>query len=180
MGVACIGPAGEGRSLIFCIINDKGHAAGQCGFIAVMGIKRLKALLALANHRVPIAETDLQPSRRIWPQVFPFAGTTGYPPHKHDKDKLPVESANEEVYLIKVDPPEGFGFATVYDRGILNEAYRVTNNSVVSIPYGYHPMVSAPGHKFGFIWFMAAERRPWKPQTDPDHAWAQHLGLKMI
>lgn len=106
-------------------------------------------------------------------------GWSGYPPHKHDKDKLPIESANEEVYLIKSEPADGFGFATVYNRKNVDESYRVQNNSIVGIPYGYHPMVSAPGYKFGFIWFMAGKKRPWKPQYDPDHKWAIHLGLKM-
>jgi 5-deoxy-glucuronate isomerase len=107
-------------------------------------------------------------------EAFHYSGRwSGYPPHKHDENKLPKESSNEEIYLIKVEPPEGFGFAAVYDREETDLAYRVTNNSVLSIPHGYHPMVSAPGYKFGFLWFMAGEKRVWKPTLDPDHAWYQ-------
>ena len=42
---ACIGPAGERRSLLSCIINDKGRAAGRSGLGAVMGSKKLKAVV---------------------------------------------------------------------------------------------------------------------------------------
>ncbi|MFW9904242.1 MAG: aldehyde ferredoxin oxidoreductase family protein [Candidatus Thorarchaeota archaeon] len=43
--VACIGPAGENKSLMACIINDKGHALGRGGIGAVMGSKNLKAVV---------------------------------------------------------------------------------------------------------------------------------------
>ena len=118
-------------------------------------------------------------SRIIVGETFHASGGwSGYPPHKHDKNKLPIESANEEVYMIKSEPEEGFGFATVYDGKKTDETYRVFNNSIVGIPYGYHPMVSAPGYKYGFIWFMAGKKRPWRPQYDPSHAWAKTFGLK--
>ena len=100
-----------------------------------------------------------------------FGGWCGFPPHKHDEDNLPTESANEEVYLIKIDPPQGFGLLSVYDGVSLDEVYKVKNNDLIAIPRGYHPMVAAPGYKFGFIWFMAGAKRQWKPVTDPDHAW---------
>jgi aldehyde:ferredoxin oxidoreductase len=42
--IACIGPAGENKSFMACIINDKGHALGRGGLGAVMGSKNLKAI----------------------------------------------------------------------------------------------------------------------------------------
>jgi len=54
--VACIGPAGERRSLLACIINDKGRAAGRSGLGAVMGSKKLKAVVAVGNEKVPVAD----------------------------------------------------------------------------------------------------------------------------
>lgn len=44
--VACIGPAGENRSRVACVMNDKGRAAGRSGVGAVMGAKNLKAVAA--------------------------------------------------------------------------------------------------------------------------------------
>lgn len=56
--VACIGPAGEKLSLVSCIINDKGRAAGRSGLGALMGSKRLKAIAARGNKKTPVADGD--------------------------------------------------------------------------------------------------------------------------
>ncbi len=52
---ACIGPAGELRSRMACIINDGGRAAGRGGVGAVMGSKRLKAIAALGDRKAGYA-----------------------------------------------------------------------------------------------------------------------------
>ncbi len=57
--IACIGPAGEKLSKISAIITSKGKAAGRSGMGAVMGSKKLKAIVALGGKKVPIANTDL-------------------------------------------------------------------------------------------------------------------------
>jgi aldehyde:ferredoxin oxidoreductase len=44
---AVIGPAGERGSLLACIINDRGRAAGRSGLGTVMGAKNLKAVAAV-------------------------------------------------------------------------------------------------------------------------------------
>lgn len=54
--VACIGPSGESLSLISCIINDKGRAAGRSGLGAVMGSKKLKAIAVVGDMEVPLAD----------------------------------------------------------------------------------------------------------------------------
>lgn len=56
--IACIGPSGESLSLISCIMNDKGRAAGRSGLGAIMGSKRLKAIVAKGNMDVPIADPE--------------------------------------------------------------------------------------------------------------------------
>ncbi|MCG2739869.1 MAG: aldehyde ferredoxin oxidoreductase family protein [Syntrophaceae bacterium] len=55
--VACIGPAGERLSLISGIVNDDGRLAARCGLGAVMGSKRLKAVVARGRSRPPLADT---------------------------------------------------------------------------------------------------------------------------
>ncbi|MBN1317431.1 MAG: hypothetical protein JXA42_18260, partial [Anaerolineales bacterium] len=54
--VACIGPAGEKLSLISCIINDKGRAAGRSGLGAVMGSKQLKAIVVRGNIKPKVVD----------------------------------------------------------------------------------------------------------------------------
>jgi aldehyde:ferredoxin oxidoreductase len=54
--IACIGPAGEKRSLLSCVITDKGRAAARSGLGAVMGSKHLKAVVVKGGKQVPVAD----------------------------------------------------------------------------------------------------------------------------
>lgn len=54
--IACIGPAGEKLSLISGIVCNKGRLAARSGVGAVMGSKRLKAIVAIGDMTVPVAE----------------------------------------------------------------------------------------------------------------------------
>ena len=56
--VACIGPAGEKLSKVACIITYKGDAAGRAGLGAVMGSKKLKAVVARGDLKVPLANPE--------------------------------------------------------------------------------------------------------------------------
>ncbi len=49
--VACIGPAGENLVRFACVINDKHRAAGRSGVGAVMGAKKLKAVVVRGKGR---------------------------------------------------------------------------------------------------------------------------------
>jgi len=54
--VSCIGPSGEHLSLIAAIMTERGSAAGRSGLGAVMGSKRLKAIVARGGRPVEIAD----------------------------------------------------------------------------------------------------------------------------
>ena len=54
--VICIGPAGEKLSLVSCIMTNHGSAAGRSGLGAVMGSKKLKAVVARGTKEVVIAD----------------------------------------------------------------------------------------------------------------------------
>ena len=54
--VCSIGPAGEKLSLTACIMNDKERAAGRSGLGAVMGSKRLKAVVVKGSLSVPVSD----------------------------------------------------------------------------------------------------------------------------
>lgn len=65
--VACIGPAGEQLSMIAAIIHDKGRAAGRSGLGAVMGSKKLKAVVVRGSQEVPMADKGrAKELRRKW------------------------------------------------------------------------------------------------------------------
>jgi len=56
--VLCIGPAGEMQSLLAGIITDKGRAAARSGLGAVMGAKRLKAVVVRGDGKIPVAQPE--------------------------------------------------------------------------------------------------------------------------
>jgi aldehyde:ferredoxin oxidoreductase len=56
--VVSIGLAGEKLCLISCIITHKGSAAGRSGLGAVMGSKKLKAVVVRGEGKVPLADTE--------------------------------------------------------------------------------------------------------------------------
>lgn len=64
--LAMIGPAGERRVRMACIINDVKHAAGRTGLGAVMGAKKLKAVAALGKGNIAVANPDGVKALAIW------------------------------------------------------------------------------------------------------------------
>ncbi len=56
--VAAIGPAGERRVAIACVVIDGHSFAGRCGIGAVMGSKNLKAVAAYGTKTPPIADPE--------------------------------------------------------------------------------------------------------------------------
>ena len=55
---ACIGPAGENLVRMAAIMNDRHRAAARGGVGAVMGSKKLKAVLAAGSMRVEVADRE--------------------------------------------------------------------------------------------------------------------------
>lgn len=80
--VACIGPAGEKLSLISGICNDRGRIAARSGLGAVMGSKRLKALVLEGSNKVKIHDRDSvneirkKINKLINLQILPIGGKT--------------------------------------------------------------------------------------------------------
>lgn len=56
--VACIGPAGEKLSLISGVCNDLGRIAARSGLGAVMGSKKLKAVVLTGQKRIDVYNRD--------------------------------------------------------------------------------------------------------------------------
>lgn len=99
--LACIGPAGEKQSLISCIINNKGRAAGRSGLGAVMGSKKLKAIAVIGKGRVPLANRDLVNELRKkyladpvepYNTIFKDVGTPGFTEFMAHNGDSPVKN----------------------------------------------------------------------------------------
>ncbi|MCW4031835.1 MAG: aldehyde ferredoxin oxidoreductase family protein [Candidatus Bathyarchaeota archaeon] len=56
--VACIGKAGENLVKYAAIINDEGRAAGRCGLGAIMGAKKLKAIVLKGGQPIDYSDKE--------------------------------------------------------------------------------------------------------------------------
>ena len=118
--------------------------------------------------------------------MIPSGNWSGYPSHRHDVNNPPNELDMEETYFYLFDPPNGFGFQSVYrpegqqaDNSKfpdpLNEAYRVQNYDTVAIAEGYHPLCGAPGYSMYYLWTMAGDQgRGLISSMDPEHVWVKN------
>ena len=108
----------------------------------------------------------------IYEVITPGGNWSSYPPHKHDTDNLPEESALEETYFHKINPSQGFAFQRVYtdDRDI-DETMTVQENDLVLVPRGYHPVGAPHGYDVYYLNVMAGHRREWVFKNDPAHEW---------
>jgi 5-deoxy-glucuronate isomerase len=135
--------------------------------------------------------TDPHGQRLMVGETFNPPGCwSSYPPHKHDGRN--GEPRLEEVYHYRIDPPQGFGYQTLYSRpdgSVGNDApdalsslgplveevtHLVRDGDAVVIPYGYHPVAAPPGYRLYYLWALAGldgEARRLALFEDPDHAW---------
>ncbi|MGA2777509.1 MAG: 5-deoxy-glucuronate isomerase [Steroidobacteraceae bacterium] len=110
----------------------------------------------------------------------PGGHASSYPPHKHDTDQLPAESALEEIYYHRLHPRQGFAFQRVYtDERDLDETMSVADHDLVMVPRGYHPVVVPYGYDDYYLNVMAGEKRTWRITNDPDHAWIVERDRKL-
>jgi 5-deoxy-glucuronate isomerase len=102
--------------------------------------------------------------------VTPGGHWSSYPPHKHDTNDPPRETALEETYYHRLRDERGFGLQRVYtaDRS-LDESLAVRDGECVLVPRGYHTVSAAPGYELYYLNVMAGPVRQWKVTVDPDH-----------
>jgi len=96
---------------------------------------------------------------------------SSYPPHKHDGRN--GEPKLEEVYHFRIDPPQGFGYQTIYTNDGESVTHQVRDRDAVLLPYGYHPVAAAPGYRLYYLWALAGEQRAMSLYEDPAHKWIQ-------
>jgi 5-deoxy-glucuronate isomerase len=119
-----------------------------------------------------LPETELAESLLVVEAVTPAGHWSSYPPHKHDSDVPSKETALEETYYHRIDPPQGFAFQRIYtDDRSLDETLAVSDGDVVLVPKGYHPVGAPHGYDLYYLNVMAGPKRTWRFHNDPDHAW---------
>ncbi len=102
--------------------------------------------------------------------LTPGGHWSSYPPHKHDTDDPPRETALEEIYYHRLRDARGFALQRVYtaDR-TLDETVAVRDGECVLVPRGYHTVSAPPGYDLYYLNVMAGPLRQWKVTFDPDH-----------
>ncbi len=104
--------------------------------------------------------------------LTPGGNWSSYPPHKHDTSTPGEETALEETYYHRLNPPQGFAFQRVYtDDRSLDETCCVQDGDVVMVPRGYHPVGAAHGYDLYYLNVMAGPERKWVFRNDPSHEW---------
>ncbi|MEM1274179.1 MAG: 5-deoxy-glucuronate isomerase [Pseudomonadota bacterium] len=100
-------------------------------------------------------------------------GWSGFPPHKHDTDRLPDETRHDEVYNFRFRPGHGFGMQLLQrEDGSTGEAFHLTDGSTFQIDTGYHPCVAAPGYEMYYFTILAGlSQRPLVQFFQPTHAY---------
>ncbi|MBT58326.1 MAG: 5-deoxy-glucuronate isomerase [Gammaproteobacteria bacterium] len=100
-------------------------------------------------------------------------GWSGFPPHKHDTDRLPQESHHDEVYNFRFNPVHGFGAQFLTPAGEdYGPVHHIRNGSTIIVDQGYHPCVAAPGYEMYYFTILAGQsQRPLHQYFHPDHAY---------
>ncbi len=108
-------------------------------------------------------------------ELYGDAGSwSGYPPHKHDTDRLPDETNHEELYHYRYRPEHGFGAQFCYaadGAGADPEVVMTRHGDTFCIERGYHPTLRAPGHE-GYIFtvLVGVRHRGLVQFFEPTHA----------
>jgi 5-deoxy-glucuronate isomerase len=117
-----------------------------------------------------LMEDALAESLLVTEVITPGGHWSSYPPHKHDTNDPPRETALEEIYYHRLRDERGFALQRVYtaDR-TLDESLAVGDGECVLVPRGYHTVSAPPGYDLYYLNVMAGPLRQWKVTFDPDH-----------
>ena len=100
-------------------------------------------------------------------------GWSGFPPHKHDTDRLPDETRHDETYNYRFKPNNGFGFQLFQQVGEkVGKAEHILDGSTIVINKGYHPCVVAPGYEMYYFTILGGlSQRSLVQYFQPEHAY---------
>ena len=106
-------------------------------------------------------------------------GWSGFPPHKHDTDRLPDETRHDETYNYRFKPNNGFGFQRVFSEdGSIDQSICFNDGDVVLVPKGHHPCGIPYGYELYYLNVMAGPIRKWRFKNHPDFEWLYHRDQK--
>ena len=103
-------------------------------------------------------------------------GWSGFPPHKHDTDRLPDETRHDETYNYRFKPNYGTGVQVIQQEGdTRGEAHHIVDGSTICLRSGYHPCVVMPGYQMYYFTILGGlSQRSLKQYFQPTHAEQLH------
>lgn len=99
-------------------------------------------------------------------------GWSGFPSHKHDTDRLPIESRHDETYNFRFKPNFGSGLQMLQrDEDKPGDAYHIVDGSTILLDKGYHPCCALPGYQMYYFTILGGlSQRSLKQYFQPVHA----------
>ncbi len=144
-------------------------AAVQTGQWGTLNFSRYFRAIATEGDGHPVS------SIIIGETITPSGNWSTYPPHKHEVE-VGGEKFHEEMYYFRNASPDGYGLIQHYSpERSYDTAYRVTDDSLISMPHGYHTYVAAPGSASYYLWFLAGDGRTQGTSFDPQVGWVQKM-----
>ena len=100
-------------------------------------------------------------------------GWSGFPSHKHDTDRLPLETRHDETYNFRFRPNHGSGVQMLQrEDGKPGEAYHIVDGSTICLDSGYHPCCVLPGYEMYYFTILGGlSQRPLVQYFQPSHAY---------
>ena len=100
-------------------------------------------------------------------------GWSGFPSHKHDTDRLPIETRHDETYNFRFKPNHGSGVQMLQrEDGKPGEAYHIVDGSTICLDSGYHPCCVLPGYQMYYFTILGGlSQRSLVQFFQPTHAY---------
>ena len=100
-------------------------------------------------------------------------GWSGFPSHKHDTDRLPLETRHDETYNFRFKPNHGSGVQILQrEEGKPGDAYQLMDRSTICIDKGYHPCAVLPGYEMYYFTILGGlSPRSLVQYFQPTHAY---------
>ncbi|MEO5613561.1 MAG: 5-deoxy-glucuronate isomerase [Cypionkella sp.] len=99
-------------------------------------------------------------------------GWSGFPSHKHDTDRMPLETRHDETYNFRFRPNYGSGLQMLQrEDNKPGDAYHIMDGSTICLDAGYHPCAVLPGYEMYYFTILAGlSQRPLVQYFQPTHA----------
>ena len=100
-------------------------------------------------------------------------GWSGFPPHKHDTDRVPTETRHDETYNFRFKPDHGSGIQLIQAEGAkIGTPHHIVDGSTICLESGYHPCVAMPGYEMYYFTILGGlSQRSLIQYFQPEHAY---------